>query len=152
MPLQTLHRPSAGAVVQLSLFAENKVGRLNELILALEQADVHIMALCTIDTTENAIIRIVPDYPEVAERVLRERGFAVDKIPVMAVEIIGEHQLKQITCALVQAEINIHYYYPFLFRPSGKYGLVMRVEDQDLAEEVLMRSGLTVLRQSDIAR
>ncbi len=152
MPVKTLRQPDADAVVQLSIFAENKVGRLNEVILALAQADVHIMALCTIDTTENAIIRIVPDYPEVAERVLREKRFAVDTTQVLAVEIIGEYELKKITASLVQAEINLYYYYPFLFRPNGRYGLVMRVEDQELAEEMLRRNGLTVLHRGDIAR
>lgn len=152
MPVKTLRQPAADAVVQFSIFAENKVGRLNEVIMTLAQADVHIMALCTIDTTENAIIRIVPDYPEAAERVLRESRFAFDTTHVLAVEILGEFELKKITCSLVQAEINMHYYYPFLFRPNGRYGLIMRVEDQDLAEEVLRRNGLTVLHRGDIAR
>ncbi len=152
MPVRTIRRPDAEAVVQFSIFAENKVGRLNEVILALAAADVHIMALCTIDTTDSAIIRIVPDYPEEAERVLREKHFAFDTTHVLAVEIVGEHELKKITCSLLQAEINMHYYYPFLFRPNGKYGLVMRLEDQDLAEDVLRRNGLTVLSRNDIAR
>ena len=152
MPVKTLRQPHADAVVQFSIFAENKVGRLNEVIQVLAQADVHIMALCTIDTTESAIIRIVPDYPELAERVLRESRFAFDTTHVVAVEIIGEFELKKITCALLQAEINMHYYYPFLFRPNGKYGLIIRAEDQDLAEDTLRRNGLTVLRRGDIAR
>lgn len=147
-----MRRPGAEAVIQFSIFAENKVGRLNEVILTLASGDVHIMALCTIDTTDSAIIRIVVDYPEVAERLLREKHFAFDTTHVMAVEIVGEHELKKITCCLLQAEINMHYYYPFLFRPNGKYGLVMRVEDQELAEDVLRRNGLTVLARSDIAR
>lgn len=152
MPVKTLRQPAADAVVQFSIFAENKVGRLNEVIMTLSQADVHIMALCTIDTTESAIIRIVADYPEAAEKALRDSRFAFDTTHVLAVEIIGEFELKKITCALVQAEINMHYYYPFLFRPNGRYGLIMRVEDQDLAEEVLRRNGLTVLHRGDIAR
>lgn len=152
MSVHTLRRPGADSVVQFSVFAENKVGRLNDLILALADAGLHIMALCTLDSTDSAIIRIVPDYPEEAERALRSKGFAFDTSEVMAVEVLGEFELKKITESLSRAEINIHYYYPFLFRPSGRYGLVMRLEDQELAEEVLMRAGLTVLRRSDIAR
>lgn len=152
MPVKTLRRPSPESVVQFSIFAENKVGRLNEVILTLASADIHIMALCTLDSTDSAIIRLVVDYPEEAEKVLRSKQFSFDTSHVLAVEIIGEHELKKITCSLLQAEINIHYYYPFLFRPNGRYGLVMRVEDQELAEEVLRRNGLTVLHRADIAR
>ena len=109
------------------------------------------MALCTLDTTDCAIVRLVVDYPEVAERVLRDKRCAFTSAPVLAIEMTGEHELKKITCGLVQAEINIHHYYPFLFRPNGRYGLVMRVEDLDLAEDVLRRHGLTVLHRGDIA-
>lgn len=152
MPLKTLRAPDAEAVIQFSIFAENKVGRLNELILSLAQADVHIMALCTLDSTENGIIRLIPDYPEVAERTLRENRVAFDTAEVLAIELTGEHELRKITCALAQAEINVHYYYPFLVRPNGRHGLVCRAEDQELAEETLRRHGLTVLRRRDIAR
>lgn len=144
--------PDLGAVRQFSIFVENKVGRLNELVQSLAGADVHIMALCLVDTTDSTIIRIVVDYPERAEQILDEHHFAHDDVPVVAIELQFEAQLKDVTGVLLKAEINIHYVYPFLFRPNGRYGLVVRTEAQELAASVLSRHGITVLGRNDIAR
>ena len=141
-----------GPVRQFSIFVENKVGRLNELVESLSGADVHIMALCLVDTTDSTIIRIVVDYPERAEQILDEHRFAHDDVPVVAIELQSEAQLKDVTGVLLKAEINIHYVYPFLFRPNGRYGLVVRTEAQELAASVLSSHGITVLSRNDIAR
>jgi hypothetical protein len=149
----TLTRKSRGGIVQqFSVFAENKVGRLNDLISLLAGKDVHVLAVCLVDTTDSTIIRLVVDYPEVAAPLLTQNGFAHSKVEVLAVEIETEAQLKHVTCALVQAEINIHYIYPFLMRPHGKTGLVIHLEDHELAVDVLKRNQLTVLSQTDLAR
>ena len=141
-----------GAVRQFSIFVENKVGRLHELVESLGQADVHIMVLCLVDTTGSTIIRIVVDYPERAEQVLNDHHFAHDAVPVVAIELQSEAQLKDVTGILLKAEINIHYVYPFLFRPNGRYGLVVRTEAQELAASVLSTHGITVIGRGDIAR
>jgi len=149
----TLTKRSRGGVVkQFSIFAENKVGRLNDLVSLLAGKDVHVLAICLVDTTDSTIIRIVVDYPEVAAPILKAGGFAYSLGDVMAVELQTEAQLKLVTCALVQAEINIHYIYPFLMRPNGRTGLVVHLEDHDLATDVLKRNNISVLSQSDLAR
>ena len=79
MGSETTREPDHGPVRQFSIFVENKVGRLNELVQSLGSADVHIMALCLVDTTDSTIIRIVVDYPERAEAVLNEHNFAHDR-------------------------------------------------------------------------
>ena len=56
-------QPDLGPVRQFSIFVENKVGRLNEMVESLAGADVHIMALCLVDTTDSTIIRIVVVFP-----------------------------------------------------------------------------------------
>ncbi len=149
---ETLRGPNRDAVKQFSVFAENKVGRLNDLLMMLSAADIHVMAITLLDTTDSTIIRIVVDYPEAAEKHLRSAGFCFYETDVVAVEIENESALKKVTCTLVQAEINIHYIYPFVMRPGGRTGLVIRAEDQELAREVLSRGHFKVLMQSDIAR
>jgi hypothetical protein len=143
---------SSGVVKQFSVFAENKVGRLHDVVKLLASKDVHVLALCLVDTTDSTIIRLVVDYPETAAPLLTEHGFSHSLVEVLAVEIDTEARLQQVTSALVQAEINIHYIYPFLMRPHGKTGLVLRLEDADLAAEVLQRNQITVLTQNDLAR
>lgn len=152
MSSQTQRQPDHGVVRQYSVFVENKVGRLSELVESLAKADVHILALCMVDSTDSVIIRIVVDHPEQAEAVLDEHKFANDVVGVVALELPSEAHLKNVADILLRAEINIHYLYPFLFRPSGRCGLVLRADDQDLAAAVLARHGVTVLGQSDLSR
>ena len=143
---------SADVVKQFSVFAENKVGRLHDVVKLLAGKDVHVLALCLVDTTDSTIIRLVVDYPEIAAPLLTGHGFAHSLVEVLAIEIDTEARLSSVTSALVQAEINIHYLYPFLMRPNGKTGLVLRLEDPELATEVLKRNQVTVLTQNDLAR
>jgi len=152
MPAKTARRPNDDAVVQFSVFSENKVGRLNELILMLSSNGLHIMAICLVDTTDCTITRFIVDYPEKARELFNETGTAYTECEVVAVEIDDESHLKEVTCALVQAEINIASTYPFLMRPHGKTGLLLRVEDNELAATILSQQGVRVLRHSDIAR
>lgn len=152
MAAETLQSPGDGAVRQFSIFADNKVGRLNDIIMMLASRDIHIMSVCTVDTTDDTIIRLIVDYWEQARDFFRENGYAFSLNEVVVAEINTEQDIKNITCALVQAEINIHYVYPMLTRPGGKCGLVLRLEDNDLARDVLNRNGIRALTKDDIAR
>jgi hypothetical protein len=97
-------------------------------------------------------VRFIVDYPEEAQKLLAEHQFSFVQSEMIAVELDDESELKRVTAALVQAEINIHYVYPFLVRPRGRYALALRLEDNDLAADTLQRHQLTVIGQNDIAR
>lgn len=139
-------------VIQFSIHADNKVGRLNEIIGLFAVHKVHIIAISVLDTTDSSIIRIIVDYPQEAQKLLIEHQFSFVQSELIAVEMEDESKLKTVTCALVQAEINIHYIYPFLVRPNGRYALAISLEDNDLAADTLKRSQLRVIGQDDIAR
>jgi len=139
-------------VIQFSIHADNKVGRLNEIISLLAMHEVHVMAISVLDTTDSSIIRLIVDYPQEAQKLLIEHQFSFVQSELIAVELQDESNLKTVTCALVQAEINIHYIYPFLVRPQGRYALAIRLEDNELAADTLRRNQLRVIGQNDIAR
>jgi len=139
-------------VLQFSIFADNKVGRLNELVQRFAQRDIHIIALSQLDSTECTIMRVIPDYPEQARELLREHGYAFSEAPILAVEINTEAELKFITGALVEAEVNIHYLYSFIMRPRGKCAIAMNVEDPEFAESVLSCHQIKTLTRADVAR
>ncbi|MCD8482467.1 MAG: acetolactate synthase [Verrucomicrobia bacterium] len=139
-------------VRQFSIYADNKVGRLNELVQRLAMRDIHIMAFSQLDTTECTVMRVIVDYPEEARRMLNEARYAFCEVEMVVVEINSEADLKFVTAALVEAEINIHYLYSFIMRPNGKVALAINLEDPELATEVLHCRGLKTLRQNDIAR
>lgn len=153
MPTEVMRRPGAfRPVIQFSIHADNKVGRLNEIIGLFAVHQVHIMALSVLDTTDSSIIRIIVDYPEEAQKLLIEHQFSYVQSELVAVEMISEADIKKITNALVQAEINIHYTYPFISRPNNRSALAISLEDNDLATETLQRHQLKVIGQNDIAR
>lgn len=145
-------RPDDRAIIQFSVFLENKVGRLNELFAVISHENVSIMALCSIDNTDSGVTRFIVNYPEDARRVLDIYGFPHSESRILALEINTHEQLREITAALAAAETNIHYLYPFLTRPNNQPALAMHVEDYDLSASVLSQQGLKVLDLMDIAR
>ena len=148
----TTHPWAYEPVIQFSIHADNKVGRLNEIVGLLAVHEVHIVALSILDTTDSSIIRIIVDYPQEAQKLLIEHQFSYVQCELVAVELASEAQIKAVTSALVQAEINIHYVYPFLIRPSSRYALALSLEDNELAAETLHRNQLCVIGQTDILR
>lgn len=153
MSAEVMRSPGAfQPVIQFSIHADNKVGRLDELVGLLAVHEVHIVALSILDTTDSSIIRIIVDYPEEAQKLLIEHQFSFVQSELVAVELTREAEIKTVTSALVQAEINIHYIYPFLIRPNGRYALAISLEDNDLAADTLRRNQLAVIGQDDIAR
>lgn len=146
-------RPGAfEPVFQFSIYADNKVGRLNEIIRLLSGSDVHVIALSILDTTDSSIIRVIVDYPEKATKLLKENAFSFVMSELVAVELTSLAEIEKVTHALVQAEINIHYIYPFIFRPNNCSALALSLEDNDLASETLTRHQLTLIGQNDITR
>ena len=153
MSSRVLNDPNAfRPVIQLSIHADNKVGRLNEIVGLLKSHVVHIIAISILDTTDSSLIRVIVDYPEEAQHILDSNKFSYVSTEMVAVELNSEADITKVTFALVQAEINIHYIYPFVIRPNNRSALAISLEDNDLASETLRRHQINVLSQNDIAR
>ena len=153
MSSRILNDPNAfQPVIQLSIHADNKVGRLNEIVGLLKSHDIHIVAISILDTTDSSLIRVIVDYPEEAQHILDSNNFSFVSTEMVAVELNSEADIAKVTFALVQAEINIHYIYPFVIRPNSRSALAISLEDNDLASETLKRHQIKVLSQNDIAR
>ncbi|MFI5335417.1 MAG: acetolactate synthase [Opitutales bacterium] len=139
-------------VKQFSIFIENRVGRLFDLVALFTAHNVHIIAMTIIDTTDTAIDRMVVDDPDRARELLAANNFAFAESDVLAVEFSDESQLKHILGALVAVEVNVHYTYSFVMRPEGKCALLLNCEDNDLAAQSLNSRGFKTITQRDIAR
>ncbi|HWL16722.1 MAG TPA: acetolactate synthase [Opitutus sp.] len=139
-------------VKQFSIFAENRVGRLNDLVGLFKQNDVHIMAITVLDTTDSAIVRVIVDDPEKARELMVNNDFPYTECEVLVVEIRDESKLRNVLGALFVAEINVHYVYSFIKRPDNEAALVLNVEDSDVAAQALSRCGFKVITQRDISR
>lgn len=152
MPVATLRSRDPEPVIQFSVFMPNRLGRLLEVSRRLAEREVHILALTVLDTTESTILRFISDDPEAARSLLDEHALPFTETVVLAVEVEGEGRLKDVLHALLEAELNIHYVYPFLTRPGGKSALVISIEHQEVAEDALRRHQFTVLFQPDLSR
>lgn len=139
-------------VKQFSIFTENRLGRLHDLIGLFNRNAIHVVAITTVDTTDSAVVRVVVDDPQRARDVLEENGFPYTERDILVVEIDSETKLNEVLTAIVMAEINIYYVYSFLVRPGGKSALALHVEDRDIARDVFNQSGIKVLEQGDISR
>jgi hypothetical protein len=143
---------STDPVKQFSVFTENRVGRLFDLTSLFAMHNVHIMALNVLDTTENAIVRLIVDDPDRTRELLVNNDFAYSESDILAVEISGEASLKQVLAALLEAEINIHYVYAFTKRPEDRAAFALHVEDTEIGAQALGHRGFKVLTQRDISR
>jgi hypothetical protein len=139
-------------VKQFSVFAENRVGRLNDLAGLFKQHNVHLMAITVLDTSDSAIMRLIVDDPDRARELMVNNDFPYTECEVLAVEIGDESKLRGVLAALFEAEINVRYVYSFIKRPHEGAALVLNVEDLDVAAHALNRCGFKVLSQRDISR
>jgi hypothetical protein len=142
----------ANWVVQFSVFTPNRLGRLNELVKILGSANIHVLALTVLDTTDSSIIRIVVDDPEKARDLLQQDGFAFTESTLVVVEVTSSEEINRLISALLEAELNINYLYSFIPHPNGKSIVGLSMEDNDVAEQILKRHQFPVLRQTDISR
>jgi hypothetical protein len=151
MATQTTKARRADHVIQFSVFTPNRLGRLHDLIGLFDSRAVHVLGLMVLDTTDSAIIRMAVDDPERAREILKTEGFAFTESKLVVVEV-NPSELKNLMTSLLEAELNIHYLYPFIQQPHGKPIVGLSVEDNDLAEEALRRHQFQTLRQPDISR
>lgn len=147
-----VHRHRPEPIRQFSVFAENRMGRLHDLIGLFNDEGVHVLALTALDTTDAAILRLIVDDPDRARRLLVEHGFAFTESEVLVVEFDSETKLKGVLAALLQAEVNIHYAYSLITRPNGRPALALSLEDFDIAATVLTQHQFKVLLQADLLR
>jgi hypothetical protein len=151
--LQTAKGPLEDEVKQFSVFMENKVGRLLDIVKMFSQAQVHVVALSILDTADAAIVRLVTDDPDKARALFQEHALAFTEVPLVVVELSSSAaDLKAVLTALLQAECNIHSAYSLLTRPRGKAALALHVEDGEVAMEVLQANQFKLLTQRDISR
>ncbi|MFA5057552.1 MAG: acetolactate synthase [Opitutaceae bacterium] len=143
---------STDPVKQFSVFTENRVGRLFDLTSLLAMHQVHIMAVNVFDLTENAVVRLIVDDPDKTRELLVNKDFSYSENDILAVELAGEANLKQVLAALLEAEINIQYVYAFTKRPEGRSAFALHVEDAEIGAQALGHRGFKVLTQRDISR
>ena len=139
-------------VKQISVFVENKPGKLAELTDYLHQHDIDMRALSIAETQDFGIVCMIVDDAYKASQVLKESGYVVSITPVLAVEMSDEPgSLYKILKVLGDGGVNLDYTYAFLGQKAATAYMVLRVEDNEKAIEVLSKSGIRPVCQDTIA-
>ena len=133
-------------VKQISVFLENKVGRLAEVTKILGEAKINIRALTISETSDFGVLRMIVDRVEEAYRILKENSFTVSETKVVALEIPDKPGgLAQVMNILAEANINVEYLYAFLEKPSNKAILIVRFENPQEAIKNLQKNNINLL-------
>ncbi len=134
-------------VEQISIFIENKSGRLAEVSGILGDSGVNIRALSLADTSDFGILRLIVDDSEKALQVLRDNHFTVNKTEVIGVEVPDvPGGLSSILQILDRNTINVEYMYAFVERSGGNAVIIFRFDNVDEAIQVLRDKGVNILK------
>jgi len=138
-------------VQQISVFLENKSGRLSSLTDVLGKAGINIRALSIADTSDFGILRLIVSQPDEACRILKDAGFTVSMTDIIAVEVEDRPGgLAAVLGILENAGINIEYLYAFLEKSSNNALVVFRVEQIEQAIKLLGENKINVVRGEDV--
>ncbi len=138
-------------VKQISVFVENKPGRLSELTEFLEKNDIDIRALSLAETEDFGILRIIVNDPYKTVTVLKEANYVCSVTKVLAVEIPDQPgSLSKVLQILGKNNINLDYTYAFITRRKDVAYMILRVADNSAAIEVLNRNGIRPICQDEL--
>ncbi len=137
-------------IKQISIFVENKPGRLAEITEIIAANNINIRALSVADTTHFGILRIIVDHPEEVERVLKDAGLTVSITSVITACIHNRPGgLAEVLKLLSTNDIQIEYMYAFIAKDQAENEgyLVMRIEAEDAAVQLLEKNGYTGMQE-----
>lgn len=138
-------------IKQISVFMENRPGRLAEIIKLLSDNNIDMRAINIADTTDFGILRMIVDEPLKAEAVLRENNMTASVTDVIAVSITDSvGAFSKVIEILKDAEISIEYIYSFIGEKSAKAVIVVRTNDCEKSVEILTENGINVLSSKDL--
>jgi hypothetical protein len=131
---------------QLSIYAENRKGMMQDITAILAQKQINILGSVTNEGAEYGIVRMVVSDPEAAKEALRAQGYLCRLIDVIGVEVEDEvGNLNRLLTALSDSNINVNYIYLSFNRDSGKPILIFHAEDIAEVEECIAAKGFTVI-------
>ncbi len=136
---------------QFTVFLENKVGQLLEVVRRFDGSQVRIVALSINDSGECAFVRFLVSHPDQGREILERAGLALIESELIGVELPNDRQpLQRICTALLQAEVNIIQAYPILVRPRGRPAVALMVDNTEMGLETLGNKGFRMITEGDL--
>src|SRR5215475_2961975 len=139
------------SIRQFTVFLENRVGQLLDVVRRFEGSQVRIVALTISDSTECALVRFLLSDPEQGREILERAGLALVESDLIGVELPDSQQpMLQICTALLAAEVNITQIYPLLIRPTGRPAVALMVDNIEIAIETLRMKGFHAINEDEL--
>lgn len=133
-------------VTQLSVFLENKSGRLADVTKTLAEAEINVRAMSIADTKDYGILRLIVNDTQKAQSILSDAGFTVKLTEVLALEVPDRPGgLAYVIEVLAGNNVNIEYLYAFVGKSGENAIVIFRVEDIDKAIPILQANNITLL-------
>lgn len=140
------------SIRQFTVFLENRVGQLLEVVRRFEGSKVRIVALSIVDSAECAFVRFLLSHPEQGREILERAGLAMIESDLIGVELPeGNQPLLKVCTALLQAEVNIIQAYPLLLRPRGRPAVALMVDNIEMGLETLASKSFMMISEADLA-
>ncbi len=141
------------AIKQLTVFVPNRKGTIVEVTDILAKNSINIRALSIAETEDFGILRLIVNDENAAEQVLAEHNYLIKVIDIVGVKIgDAPGKLTEALDVLDKADINVEYLYAFMARTEKHAYVVLRVEDNEVAEKVLTNSGFKLITEADICK
>lgn len=141
------------AIKQLTVFIQNSKGSVVSVTDILAKNNINLRALSIAETQDFGILRLIVNDNELATSLLQENGYLIKSIDVVGVKISDEPgELTSALSVLDKANINVEYLYAFMARTEKHAYVVLRVEDNALAEKALVDAGLKLVTNEDVLK
>jgi hypothetical protein len=148
---QTIHGRGFPTIRQFTVFLENRVGQLLDVLRRFEGTGIRVVALSINDAAECAFVRFLVSEPDRGREILERAGLAIIETELIGVELPDEPQpLLRVCTALLQAEVNIIQAYPLIIRPHGRPAVAIMIDNIELALETLNSKGFHLIVEADL--
>jgi hypothetical protein len=138
-------------IEQISVFVENKQGALKDILDVLADAGIDIRAIMIADTTDFGILRMIVPEPDKTLGLLKGKGIAASKTEVTGCKLADEPgALRNVLATLQDANISVEYIYAFVTRRDEDAYVILRVEDNALAQSVLQKAGHGIIDPKEV--
>jgi hypothetical protein len=141
------------AIKQITVFIQNRKGTVVSVTDTLAKHNINLRALSIAETQDFGILRLIVNDEKTAEKVLADEGYLIKTIDVVGVKIgDAPGKLTAALDVLDKANINVEYLYAFMARTEKHAYVVLRVEDNDIAETLLTSAGFKMITEADVAK
>ena len=135
---------------QLSVFIENREGRLDQVLEILKENNINIISLSLADSSDYGLLRMIVSDPDEGKLALRSKGFSAMLTPVLAVKLSHKvGQLQILLSEICKAGINIEYMYA-LATGGDDASIVIKTADLEKAAEILGKTGVELIGSADL--